>query len=121
MGAIFAILMGIAIRIGFGYAVKTIIESKGYGDNWFVWGFLFTWIAVIVALSKPNLRTHYVDEPLNGTVDDAYDYFNGVSSMTVEKKNAVVPEGPTWTCKKCGLINPLYTGSCSCGASKYDE
>lgn len=119
MATLFGFIFGIGIRVVFGCAVNGIVSSKGYRDSWFLWGFFFTWIALIVAMCKPSLTTHYADESIDGSVDDAYDYFRGVSS--VEKKNRIVPEGPTWTCKNCGLINPAYTGSCSCGASKYDE
>jgi len=26
-----------------------------------------------------------------------------------------------WTCKKCGTNHPSYTGTCSCGNSKYEQ
>lgn len=55
-----ALLFDMAIVIGtallFGFATKKIIENKGYSENWFWWGFFFGAIALIVALTKPDVR-----------------------------------------------------------------
>lgn len=37
----------------FGVAVNTIIANKGYHENWFLGGFFFGIIALIVAASRP--------------------------------------------------------------------
>ena len=39
-----------------GYATKAVINNKGYDDNWFWWGFFFGFIALIVALTKPEYK-----------------------------------------------------------------
>ncbi len=39
-----------------GYATKVVINNKGYDDNWFWWGFFFGFIALIVAVAKPENR-----------------------------------------------------------------
>ena len=39
-----------------GYATKAVINNKGYDDNWFWWGFFFGFIALIVAVAKPENR-----------------------------------------------------------------
>lgn len=39
-----------------GFATKKVIENKGYTENWFWWGFFFGFIALIVALTKPDNR-----------------------------------------------------------------
>jgi len=42
----------------FGDATHKIIKNKGYNENWFWWGFFFSIIAMLVALSKPELHNH---------------------------------------------------------------
>ncbi len=37
-----------------GWAVKKIVENKGYNENWFWWGFFFGILALLVALTKPD-------------------------------------------------------------------
>ncbi len=43
----------------FGFATKKIIENKGYSENWFWWGFFFGFIAMLVALAKPELYYNF--------------------------------------------------------------
>lgn len=38
----------------FGFATNAIIKNKGYRENWFWWGFFFGFIAMLVAMSKPE-------------------------------------------------------------------
>lgn len=53
MGAIIGfIIWGVV----WGYATKAVINNKGYDDNWFWWGFFFGFIALIVAVAKPENR-----------------------------------------------------------------
>ncbi len=49
-----ALLSGIIVGCIFGFATNAIIRNKGYQENWFWWGFFFGFIAMLVALSKPN-------------------------------------------------------------------
>ena len=37
-----------------GYATNAVIKNKGYEESWFWWGFFFGFIALIVALTKPE-------------------------------------------------------------------
>ncbi|MGN0384824.1 MAG: hypothetical protein ACI4EX_02980 [Lachnospiraceae bacterium] len=37
-----------------------------------------------------------------------------------ERKQDMMSSGG-WVCKKCGLVNPNYTGTCSCGNPKYNN
>lgn len=48
----------IGINCVWGWAVKKIVENKGYRENWFWWGFFFGIIALLVALTKPDKNTH---------------------------------------------------------------
>ena len=53
MGAIIGfIIWGIV----WGFATGAVIKNKGYDDNWFWWGFFFGFIALIVAVAKPENR-----------------------------------------------------------------
>ena len=38
-----------------GWAVKKIVENKGYNENWFWWGFFFGILALLMALTKPDM------------------------------------------------------------------
>lgn len=40
----------------FGVVTNIIIKNKGYEENWFWWGFFFSFFAVIVAATKPENR-----------------------------------------------------------------
>ena len=90
-----------------GFATKTIINNKGYDENWFWWGFFFGFIATIVAACKPENHQHY-------------DYMtSSVLSKTTEeiRKNDIINKGG-WQCTRCRRTNPNYTGTCSCGMTK---
>lgn len=51
------VLIGFIIwGVVWGYATKAVIKNKGYDDNWFWWGFFFGFIALIVAVAKPENR-----------------------------------------------------------------
>ena len=39
-----------------GYATNAVIKNKGYEESWFWWGFFFGFIALIVALTKPECK-----------------------------------------------------------------
>ena len=39
-----------------GFATDAVIKNKGYDENWFWWGFFFGFIALIVAVAKPENR-----------------------------------------------------------------
>ena len=88
----------------FGFATQTIIDNKGYEENWFWWGFFFGIVALIVAASKPE----------NASRD------NG--NVAAEEKNStqMISSG-SWKCKKCGRINASYTGTCACGMKKSEN
>lgn len=100
-----------------GWAVNKIIENKGYRENWFWWGFFFGLLALIVALTKPDLP---------GTTEGTDSYFGGGDSVVGrdyifrgfgnERKTTDVPAG--WRCTHCGKVNAGYVGTCGCGWDK---
>lgn len=48
------LIIGIIQGVVFGFATNQIIKNKGYSENWFWWGFFFSFLAVIVAATKPD-------------------------------------------------------------------
>lgn len=85
----------------FGYATKKIIENKRYQENWFWWGFFFGIIALLVALSKPELHSTYEEQSfLHGLTEDR-----------------IMREGG-WECAYCHRKNEGIITTCSCGKSK---
>ncbi len=104
--------IGIVWGIIWGFATQSIIHNKGYSENWFWWGFFFGFIALIVALSKPEKHNIY---SYNSNTENN-DYINKLSSYS-EKPNVVVKG--EWKCL-CGKTNANYVGSCGCGRTKDD-
>lgn len=100
-----------------GWAVNKIVENKGYRENWFWWGFFFGVLALIVALTKPDLpRTTNETSSYFGEGDSVVgrDYvFRGFGN---ERKTTDVPDG--WRCTHCGKVNAGYVGTCGCGCDK---
>lgn len=47
------LIAGIIWGLVWGFATKAVINNKGYKENWFFWGFIFGFIALIVACAKP--------------------------------------------------------------------
>ena len=97
-----------------GWATNKIVENKGYNENWFWWGFFFGLIALIVALTKPDIngqqQTAYT--PMYGNVS------NNSSTLFREKR---VASGTEWTCAYCHRINQAFVGTCACGHSKSES
>lgn len=100
-----------------GWAVNKIIENKGYRENWFWWGFFFGMIALLVALTKPDLPR---------TVDESSSYFGDSSSIVGKnyvfkgfgsERKADYAKGE-WRCTHCGTVNASYVGTCGCGWDK---
>lgn len=101
-----------------GWAVSKIIENKGYRENWFWWGFFFGIIALLVALTKPDMpRTTGGSEPYFGKDDSALGRDYVFRGFGYERKLAEVPGG--WRCQHCGQLNAGYVGTCGCGCDKF--
>ncbi len=98
-----------------GIVTNKILENKGYDDNWFWWGFFFGIFAVIVAASKPKapestpVSYYHFDESSN----------SGNGRFNISRGG--YDKNDSWKCRKCGRINPLYTGTCACGNTKYSQ
>ncbi|MFI3325210.1 MAG: SHOCT domain-containing protein [Clostridia bacterium] len=95
MGSTIYVVSGLIGAVIFGIATQKIIRDKGYDDNWFIWGFLFGFIALIVAASKPL-----------------------ESEKVVNVKESNFKNGE-WLCT-CGTVNQVYNYDCKCGQTKQD-
>lgn len=89
-----------------GFIVQSIIYRKGYSKNWFWWGFFFQLIALIVALTKPRLRSNDYDS------SEALEKLKGDVSYNQGQMNRY------WTCSECGRKNTAFSNICSCGRVK---
>lgn len=106
------IIIGIIVwGIIWGAATSIVIKNKNYNDSetWFWWGFLFGFIALLVAIAKPEYRSHTT-------------YSNQPSHLTpyLQNTNNYQSNSPTnsWYCSKCGKTNYAYVGTCACGNTK---
>jgi hypothetical protein len=100
---IVSIVISIAISCVFGGITQSVIDKKGYDENWFWWGFFFGWIAVVVAALKSDAPTGY--------------YSNSAPKWMETEPNKELLKKGGWECK-CGRINASYTGTCACGRKK---
>lgn len=101
------ILLSVVWGIIWGVAVKKVIENKGYYDNWFWWGFFFGFIALIVALTKPECQSNnqYKSSSLLSRLEEDSDMKAGEIRCN------------SWKCM-CGKVNPMHTGTCDCGRGR---
>ncbi len=53
-GEIGILIAYVILGVIWGFAVNAVVQNKGYDENWFWWGFFFGFIALIVALTKPD-------------------------------------------------------------------
>lgn len=110
----------------FGFATRTVIENKGYDEDWFFWGFLFGFIALIVACARPqNIDyTSFDSQPSQSSQPYQPTYTNYLTSYGSNQNdtedvvhNEQLLANGGWKCS-CGRVHALYVSSCSCGKSK---
>jgi len=104
-GKIIALLIVLFILRGLIYGVATnkVLLYRGYVyDDWFLAGFLFGIVPLLVAMSRPDNNANYI------------------KSIKAKKTITTSPD-TNWKCKKCRKINPGYTGTCSCGNSREEN
>lgn len=89
----------------FGIAANAVIANKGYDENWFFWGFFFSFIALIVALSRPPKPYEPIRE-------------NPLLKRSDGQQEA---NGGRWQCAFCGNTNENNVTTCSCGKSREDS
>lgn len=86
-----------------GNKVNEVVHSKGYDQDWYWRGFWLGEFAFREAVAMPQ-RHGGSESKLLRTAKS--------SETEVKYKNG-------WKCDKCGCVNPEYTGTCSCGNSKF--
>ena len=116
MGYIFggSIIWGII----WGYAAREIIINRGYGEEAtkFFWlGFFFSFIAVIIAVTRPVYRSEWSSSSRSIIVPKTVSESNPYSDNFMTR----VPDGG-WRCSNCGKAHYSYETSCSCGKSRFD-
>lgn len=101
-----------------GCVTNAVIHNKGYDDNWFWWGFFFSFIAVIVAFSKPEI----VYSNGNDRDDENYSFNSNYGhSSLFHDTTATARQDGMWQCAWCNKMNSNYVGTCSCGKSKSES
>ena len=104
---IFYCIICLVIAIVFGIITRNVIYNKGYHENWFWWGFFFGWIALVIALTKPDIRYQQYGTPVSP--EDRY---------SKEKDDAYTLNHGGWRCYNCRSVNPSFVGTCKCGMSR---
>lgn len=114
-------ILGIAWGLVWGFATAGVRDRKGYGRNWFWFGFFLGLVPFIIACAIPERKT---ETDLSGEVERLISV-NGSS----EPKQSVFAgedyvqqtvEAGGWCCD-CGRANPGYVSTCSCGRNKRQD
>jgi hypothetical protein len=106
-------LYAIIVGVIFGLICKHIVKSKGYESGGFWWGFLLTWIGIIVCALKPE-APHSSSRSSSGSSSGGLSY-PGLGSASAR-------DDSHWTCKFCGRQNGnMYTTCGKCGRNKFDK
>lgn len=119
----------------FGFATNAVVNNKGYEENWFWWGFLFGFLALIVALAKPEPQ--YQSETFESNFRTGSERIKTGTwrcpscSKTNQSRTALCdcgtkrpkesPSIDAWTCKFCDRSNPNTAAICYCGHKKSES
>ncbi len=106
IGVIFYLLIIGVIQCIWGYAVYSIVQNKGYDENWFWWGFFFGILALLFALAKEDVSWYYRESG------------SRLSAIAAEAADERTLASGGWVCSDCGKVQPSYTGTCGCGNTK---
>ncbi len=107
------------------FALIVGIFTGGQSDNF--WGGLMAFI-VIAAVGIWMLCGIGVLVELAQNVEEIRDQVVpgqvsasgiGLNGETDKARDANIIKAGGWKCRHCGKVNPDYTGTCSCGQSKY--
>ncbi len=105
-GEIGILIAYVILGVIWGFAVNAVVQNKGYDENWFWWGFFFGFIALIVALTKPDNHNYTV-------------YPSSLSPVGYDSEKERILRQGGWKCT-CGRVNASYTSLCACGKTKGD-
>lgn len=104
-----SLVITIAWSVFWGCMTNKIIENKGYAENWFWWGFFFGLIAFIIACTKPECHSFYMEKP---------SHLTNLSRENDPEWEASMINSNGWKCRRCKRVNASYVGTCSCGNTK---
>ena len=88
------VIGGIFWGVLWGYATKSVVQNKGYSDDWFWYGFFFGLIALLLALAKPDQNSQTGSVLAQPWITDS------------------------WVCPNCSARNNSYAITCSCGTNR---
>lgn len=103
---IVGLLISAIIQCIWGYAVYSIVQNKGYDENWFWWGFFFGILALLFALAKEDVSWQYRESG------------SRLGAIAAEAADERTLASGGWVCSRCGKVQPSYTGTCGCGNTK---
>ena len=112
-------IIGVYIVNGliWGFATNAVVKNRGYYENWFWWGFFFGFIALIVALTKPQVIQTSYQQASNSSSSALSRVANQYELERIHKDNEKILISGGWRCA-CGRVNASYVGFCGCGETK---
>ena len=103
-----------------GFATAAVRDKKGYGRNWFWFGFFLGLVPFIIACAVPPKQDPYqtyapgeLDRMLSGKSSGG----SGRSQFSGEDYVKETVSAGGWQCS-CGRANPAYASTCVCGLNK---
>ena len=119
------VLFGIMIVLGFWAVVAAkfdqIAEDKGY-SGYFWWVFLTGVIGILMVVALPDREKVTIKDTAADSQNSNTQTQSGYSlRKTAIQSTSNKTVSGSWTCDKCGKSNPMYTGTCSCGNSRYNN
>lgn len=113
-------IVSLILGLIFGFATAAVREKKGYGRNWFWFGFFCGMVPLIIACAIPEKQDPYATY-IPGGLERAMEqntYSEPQQSVFTDEEfvKKTIGEGG-WQCA-CGRANPGYVSTCSCGRNK---
>lgn len=79
------------------------------------------WVWVIAIIALINIFVFSEGYQTSIYLNNNYEGSGILEKMAEDKRKQDMFAKGGWVCKKCGLVNPNYTGTCSCGNPKYNN
>lgn len=113
-------ISGLFWSLIWGFATAAVRDKKGYGRNWFWFGFFLGLVPFIIACAIPAKQDPFQTYPpgeLERLLAGQKTGETGQSQFSNEDyvKKTVAAGG--WQCS-CGRANPAYASTCACGLNK---
>lgn len=104
-----------------GFATAEVRDKKGYGRNWFWFGFFLGLVPFIIACAipakKPDAFESYTPGELKRLMDANGAGQAGQSQFAQEDYVQSTVAAGGWQCS-CGRANAAYASTCACGMNK---